>query len=78
MAGLVSQSIVLPAGEVQRVTHAGILVMPLELKYLEAYPDENRLCTTGSTKDGPFLQELEMKGIFLSKQLGPQQCFSPR
>lgn len=42
--------------------------MLLELKYLEAYPDGNRLCTSGEAKDGPFLQELETKGIFLSKQ----------
>jgi len=54
--------------------------IPLELKYLEAYPGGNRLCTSGNTKDRPILQELEMKGIFLSKEyshLRPQQCFSP-
>lgn len=68
------------AGEGQCVTHAGILVVPLELKYLEAYSDGNRLCTSGNTKDRPFLQELEMKAIFLPKECsysGPQQCFSP-
>lgn len=78
---MVSQSIVLPAGEVQPVTHAGILVMPLGLKYLEAYPDGNRSCTSGNRKDGPFLQEMEMEGILLVQKeyshLGPQQCFSP-
>lgn len=39
-------SVVLPAGEEQRVTHAGILAVLLELKHLEAHPDRNRLVVT--------------------------------
>lgn len=78
-AGLVSQSIVFPAGEVHCVTHTGILVMLLEIKYLEAHPNGNSLCTRGNTKDSNFLQELEMKAIFLSRVLsfGAPTMFSP-
>lgn len=64
---------VLPAGEVQCVTHAVILVVMLQLKYLETYPDGSRLCTGVDTEDGPVFtenEELEMKGIFLSRVLG--------
>lgn len=39
-------SVVLPVGEEQRVTHAGILAVLSELKHLEAHPDRNRLVVT--------------------------------
>lgn len=40
-----------PVGEVQRVTHAGILVMQPEWKDWEADPGGSRLCNNGGTSD---------------------------
>lgn len=56
-----------PVGEVQHVTHAGILVTQSEQKDREANPGGSRLCNDGGTNDVPFCTGAgNKKGMFLS------------